>query len=35
MFGFKDRYEYYRASTIAGKIGGISVPTFSLTALDD
>lgn len=35
MFGFKDRFEYYRAATLSGKLIGVAVPTFSLSALDD
>lgn len=35
MFGFKDVNEYYRGTTLAGKLNKIKVPTFSLGTLDD
>jgi len=35
MFGFKDKFDYYRAGTLAGKLNKIAVPTFSLSSLDD
>ena len=35
MWGFKDRWDYYRAVTLAGTLHKIKVPVLTISALDD
>jgi predicted alpha/beta-fold hydrolase len=35
MHGFKDKYDYYSAVSLAGKLRQIKVPTFAIHARDD
>ena len=35
MFGYKDRFEYYEAITVAEHLMKIKVPTFTIGADDD